>query len=86
MEPNVFYEPWALLPAVSTVGADSELRFVVVSRPGEPSLLTGFFPVALRKRYLHLPERALTMWLHKHSALSTPLKKTSRTGARRQRD
>lgn len=73
IEPNVFYEPWVLLPAIPALGAGHELRFVLIRRAGEPSELTGFFPVELYPHYRHLPVRAMSMWQHKHCALCTPL-------------
>src|SRR5438270_5290373 len=46
LEPNVFYEPWLLLPAAAAFGAQLALRFVLVFAHGPAApLLCGFFPL-----------------------------------------
>jgi hypothetical protein len=46
VEPNVFYEPWMLRPALEAFAQGVALRFILVhgERPGEPARLCGFFP------------------------------------------
>jgi CelD/BcsL family acetyltransferase involved in cellulose biosynthesis len=75
VEPNVFYEPWMLLPAIAAFAAGVALRFVLVyaERPGEPSRLCGLFPFERTSRYKRLPVAQLKLWRHKHCYLGTPL-------------
>jgi CelD/BcsL family acetyltransferase involved in cellulose biosynthesis len=75
LEPNPFYEPWMLLPAIRNLAAGRELRFVLVfdnTSPGEP-ILCGFFPLERNRRYMDLPIAAWAMWKHRHCFLTTPL-------------
>ena len=74
-EPNVFYEPWMLLPAVEAFGQGSALRFVLAysEQPGRPRELCALFPLELRSRYHGLPFTYLRLWKHKHCYLATPL-------------
>jgi hypothetical protein len=77
IEPNVFYEPWLLLPAIESLAKDKKLRFVLVFvKPHDtklPPLLTGFFPLELRGRYRGLPVPVSSMWRHIHCFLCMPL-------------
>lgn len=75
IEPNVFYEPWMLLPAIEAFSEAASLRFVLVyaERPGEPARLCAFFPLERMSRYRQLPLRHLRLWKHKHCFLCTPL-------------
>jgi hypothetical protein len=76
-EPNAFYEPWALLPALRQFGTGLDLSFVLVylssnaHRP-EP-LLCGFFPLQRRRLYRFLPVAVLEPWRHLYCPLCTPL-------------
>ncbi len=75
-EPNVFYEPWMLLPAIKAFGAAKNLLFVLVYRRGSidaASQLCGFFPFERRTRFARLPARALILWQYQECYLSTPL-------------
>jgi CelD/BcsL family acetyltransferase involved in cellulose biosynthesis len=77
IEPNPFYEPWMLLPALRAFGGGKTLSFVLVFAPhptlelGAP-LLCGFFPLE-RRRYRKLPISVLSFWQHLHAFLCTPL-------------
>jgi CelD/BcsL family acetyltransferase involved in cellulose biosynthesis len=78
IEPNVFHEPWMLLPAVGNIAAGPRLLFLLIygpdpTRPQGPPLLCGFFPLERRKRYKGLPLTHLRLWQHLHCVLSTPL-------------
>jgi CelD/BcsL family acetyltransferase involved in cellulose biosynthesis len=78
LEPNVFYEPWMLLPAVEHFGATIDFRFVLIYRPtpdgsSEPPDLIGFFPLCREKTFRALPIRHLMLWQHKYCFLCTPL-------------
>jgi CelD/BcsL family acetyltransferase involved in cellulose biosynthesis len=78
LEPNVFYEPWMLLPALEAFGAGHDLLFVLVfSHNPVPKqagpLLCGLFPLERLRRYKGFPVRALRLWQHAHCYLGTPL-------------
>jgi hypothetical protein len=71
IEPNVFYEPWMLMPALRAYGVDRRLLFALVqapdpARPLGPPLLCGFFPLELRDYYdgisRKLPLKTLCLW------------------------
>ncbi|MFG0336207.1 MAG: GNAT family N-acetyltransferase [Maioricimonas sp. JB049] len=76
-EPNVFFEPWMLLPAVKTFSGQATLRFALVSRRSSRRdtrpVLCGFFPLEERRRWRGLPVRVWSLWQHPYSFLSTPL-------------
>jgi len=78
IEPNPFYEPWMLMPAIESFGAGRDLRFILVfsasrANPNERPLLCGFFPLERGRRYKGLPITALSLWQHLHCFLCTPL-------------
>ena len=88
LEPNVFYEPWMLLPALRAFGTGEELSFVLVlgreepvpgSEPS-PSSLLGFFPLQRRRHYRRMPVPMLCLWRHLHCFLCTPLVRAGRAG------
>ncbi len=77
-EPNVFYEPWMLLPSVQAFRKDQELFFLLVfahseTNPADPPYLIGFLPLHRERKYKKLPVRILRPWNHLHSFLCTPL-------------
>ncbi|HMC63350.1 MAG TPA: GNAT family N-acetyltransferase [Gemmataceae bacterium] len=76
LEPNVFYEPWMLLPALDLFGPAGGLRVVLVfgPHPIQPTqrVLAGVFPLH-HKRYKRLPISVLTLWQHAYILLGTPL-------------
>jgi len=70
IEPNVFYEPWMLMPALRAYGA-GRLLFALVqtpdpARPLGPPLLCGFFPLELKDHFdgisKGLPLKTLCLW------------------------
>lgn len=88
MEPNVFHEPWMLLPALRAFAGDpgmdsgpatqgTQLRLVLAylppARPGIAPRLAGVFPMELATHYKGLPVTHLRLWRHKHCFLGTPL-------------
>jgi CelD/BcsL family acetyltransferase involved in cellulose biosynthesis len=78
LEPNVFYEPWMLLPALQVYGRQAPLEFVLVFQrplgvPTAPEQLCGFFPFERRGGYKDIPAATLRLWHHPHCYLSTPL-------------
>lgn len=74
LEPNPFYEPWMLLPALGGLAKGSDVRVVLVltEDQGEP-VLCGVFPLEKKDRYKGLPVAAFSLWRHIYCALCTPL-------------
>ena len=71
LEPNPFYEPWILLPALRAAEKESEeLRCVLVWQDGR---LIGLFPFERRRRFKGLPVTTFTSWRHSAYLLCTPL-------------
>jgi len=71
IEPNVFYEPWMLMPALRAYGAERRSLFALVqapdpARPHGPPLLCGFFPLELKDHCdgisSKLPLKTLRLW------------------------
>lgn len=76
VEPNVFYEPWMLLPAIEHIRESEKLKVLLIFGPPdrdgvEP--LWGFFPVEIQNRCLHLPIKTLAFWQHRYCYLTVPL-------------
>jgi hypothetical protein len=56
IEPNVFYEPWMLMPAIRAFGAGRSVLFALIlapnpARPLGPPILAGLFPLELQSQY-----------------------------------
>src|SRR3954451_13319957 len=68
-EPNPFYEPWMLLPALEAYGAD-DFHCIVVRDKGT---LAALLPMRMERRYRGLPLRVLRSWRHRNMLLCTPL-------------
>jgi hypothetical protein len=78
VEPNSFYEPGFLIPAVTLLGGDQKLEFILIFArdPGNsstPPLLCGFFPLERRRRYKGFPFPVLRLWKYVHCSVCTPL-------------
>ncbi|MFN7134919.1 MAG: GNAT family N-acetyltransferase, partial [Myxococcales bacterium] len=75
LEPNVFYEPWMLLPALDCYARGEELAIALVHERegGRPPRLCGLFPFARLPRYQGLPIPVLSLWSHPHCYVRTPL-------------
>lgn len=71
LEPNVFYEPWMLLPALDSYGGPG-MR-VVLAYAGMSDELCGVFPFESAAQFRGLPIRYLRLWKHRHCYLATPL-------------
>jgi hypothetical protein len=74
-EPNVFYEPWMLLPALRAFGQNDSFAFVLIfgQRTGVSPLLCGFVPFLITNRYRGIPLRAARLWSYQHFYWSAPL-------------
>ena len=71
LEPNVFYEPWMLMPALQAYGPEKRSLFALVqttdpARPLGAPLLCGFFPLEIRGHCevvsRKLPLKTLCLW------------------------
>jgi len=70
LEPNVFYEPWQILPALEAFG---RRRRVIHLFLYQDDLLCAYFPLERVRRFRGLPIPVLTLWKHIHCFLCTPL-------------
>jgi len=75
LEPNAFYEPWMMLPAIDSFSRGATLRYVLVyaDQGDDPPLLCGLFPLERLASYKGMPFRHVRLWQHKHCFLGTPL-------------
>lgn len=82
LEPNVFYEPWMLMPAIRAYGPGKQLQFVLImthdpAGPAKSPLLCALFPLEVRSHYnglgKRLPLKTLSLWRHPRCYLCTPL-------------
>ncbi|HKR18508.1 MAG TPA: GNAT family N-acetyltransferase [Stellaceae bacterium] len=78
LEPNTFYEPWMLLPALRHLRGDTDLLFLFVyaqaaDASNQPPVLCGFFPLERQNHYKNMPVSALRLWKHLHCFLCNPL-------------
>ncbi|MEJ7598150.1 MAG: GNAT family N-acetyltransferase [Kofleriaceae bacterium] len=84
VEPNPFYEPYALLAAWRNL-APPGLRVVLVwmpnALPGQPPHLAGLFPITRSARYKGLPIVVVSTWHHLYTYLGTPLVRADRAVA-----
>jgi len=69
-EPNPFYEPWMLLPAISQYGGDNTRVVFVYDEAGE---LAAVFPLQALPEHRWLALTRLHCFEHPHSYLGTPL-------------
>jgi CelD/BcsL family acetyltransferase involved in cellulose biosynthesis len=70
LEPNVFYEPWMLATAMSTLGESVQVITISERSSGD---VTGIFPLQLASKFRGLPIRVLKSWRHPYCFLCTPL-------------
>jgi hypothetical protein len=76
LEPNPFYEPALLLPALRWLKGGAQVEIVLVFREraaDAPPLLIGLYPFQRISRYRGLPLACLQLWKHLHCFLCTPL-------------
>ncbi|GAB3379681.1 GNAT family N-acetyltransferase [Azotobacter armeniacus] len=77
-EPNVFYSPWALLPALEHLAGDKRFALLFLIRPSGPGLgdkpvLDGFFPLLEPAGCILLPLRVARMFRHRYCFSVAPL-------------
>lgn len=74
LEPNPFYEPWMLMPALDSLAAGKDLGVVLVlAMDQQKPVLCGVFPLEKKARYRGLPVAGFSLWRHIYCALCTPL-------------
>jgi len=78
IEPNPFYEPWMLLPALGAVEEGNDIQAALVwhqnpSNSKEKPLLVGFFPFTSGRRFRRLPVSVSKALAHIYCFLGTPL-------------
>jgi hypothetical protein len=79
IEPNPFYEPWMLMPAIESFGAGKDLRFALVfSGDSERPVLCGLFPLERKRSYKGLPVATLKLWQHLYCFSCVPLVRADR--------
>jgi CelD/BcsL family acetyltransferase involved in cellulose biosynthesis len=86
VEPNVFYEPWMLLPAMEAFGRDVRFEVVLVFGFDEHPrvnrrVLCGLFPLERLARRGRLPLRHRAFWKHDYAFLCAPLLRRGRAAA-----
>lgn len=73
LQPNVFYEPWMLLPAFRML-APRNVSIVLIWDDQDPGLLTGLFPLQKSDRFKRrLPFRHWLTWRHAYCYSGAPL-------------
>lgn len=77
-EPNGFYIPELLRPALRHLGGSEEVRVVEAMDGCE---LIGLLPVANRKSYGRMPFGHVTNWMHRHCFFGAPLLRKGREEA-----
>ncbi|MEJ6009233.1 GNAT family N-acetyltransferase [Novosphingobium aquae] len=69
-EPNPFFEPWYLMPALRAHAYDAKVSLFVLERDGE---WLGLLPVVRQSRYYGKPIPNLSGWMHANCFLGVPL-------------
>lgn len=69
-EPNCFYAPEMLVPALQHLADGQDVRLIEAWRDG---LLIGILPVTIAPRHGRFPIRNVTNWVHRHCFFGAPL-------------
>lgn len=77
IEPNPFYEPWMLLPALEQFGLERNFRLITVWNGDR---LDAVMPMERTGGFKGLPLPALGSWRHRHCLLCTPLVRADGAG------
>lgn len=72
VEPNPFYEPWYLIPAMQHLESDNVTVLFIWSDESR-QLLLAVFPLQAKNRYRGLPIKRTVLWKHDYCYLCTPL-------------
>jgi CelD/BcsL family acetyltransferase involved in cellulose biosynthesis len=70
VEPNAFYSPSLLVPALNAFAADRPETVIVRDGAGR---LIGLAPIAPLRGYSRLPVPYIATWMHKHCFFAAPL-------------
>lgn len=75
LEPNVFYEPWLMLPALEHFHRKTPLEIytIYVEAPGRPRRLVGLVPFARETSRWRIPTRRYSALRYYYCGLCTPL-------------
>ena len=74
MEPNPFYEPFALLPALRHLTAGQDVRVLIVwAKVGSARRMVALLPLVRAPLTSWIPLDAWTPWQHKYCFLTSPL-------------
>jgi len=71
-EPNPFFAPWFLQPAIRWLDGAGAVRLLVVRDDGSGALI-ALMPVVAGATYAGLPARNLSVWKNDHLYIGTPL-------------
>jgi CelD/BcsL family acetyltransferase involved in cellulose biosynthesis len=83
LEPNPFYEPALLLPALRSLRGEAQVdvALVFLDEAGADARLIGLYPLERRGSYRGAPLASLRLWKHLHCFLCTPLVDAAHAGA-----
>ncbi|HJQ69210.1 MAG TPA: GNAT family N-acetyltransferase [Blastocatellia bacterium] len=82
VEPNAFYEPWMLIPALKHYAEGKTIKLVLIfahdaGRKNGRGALCGLFPLEIQKQYhglyRKLPIKTISLWKHEYTYICTPL-------------
>lgn len=69
-EPNPFFEPWFLLPALKALDRPGRVRLLCLEQDGE---WLGLLPLVAEPRYYRWPVPQWRSWVHANAFLGAPL-------------
>jgi CelD/BcsL family acetyltransferase involved in cellulose biosynthesis len=69
-EPNAFYAPDMLIPALDHLASEGRVRLIEVMEQGR---MIGLLPVILSPRHGRLPISCTTNWMHDHCFFGAPI-------------
>ena len=72
-EPNPFFEPHLLLPALAHMPGGSSVQVLTIRDRLMANRLIGLVPLRMTASYRGIPAKTATVWKHIHTFLATPL-------------
>ena len=72
-EPNPFFEPHLLIPALTHLHGASSVRLLAIRDRLMANRLIGLAPIRLTPTYCGIPVQTARTWKHVHTFLATPL-------------
>src|SRR5262245_51594820 len=76
IEPNPFYEPFMLRPALECLAEGIEVHTILVVREGPTPLLCGLVPLERLRTLYGVPVRTYRSWRYRHGFACAPLVRT----------